>query len=478
MNHVATGLIVNSSAPGLLIDSNSIRNVTTGGVIIRQVESHLIDNELQQTDSTMGTANGIDFAHSSNITLEGNRITGFANGIRSQAGAANPVSNGIIRLNTITNNSYGIYLESLDTVAADGPNVTINHNDLSVNTEYNLYLGGYRDPDGTEIDARNNWWGSIDQAIIQDGLHDYTVEASSPHADILPYRYGSVFSPEGILGFDQPSLSYSLFPDSSTTAQLWLYNQSLEWGINFTVSGLPSWLSPSPLSGLIPIDDSAVINLEIDASGLDDDFYSETFDIYSSDPLANPRAIPVALQVSSIFLLSPNGGEQFNSGQTQVADWFLIDSTAIDSVVVWFSPDAGGGYARLLSMTTAVYTQSGWIVPVLATDSAMLRVEAFWASGLIGVDESDSLFSVLLGPYVCGQFTNGFTGNTDCDSGGKRNLADLTRLIDRIYLSRTLLCNEGEGNIDGDPLNKLNLSDVTKLIDHVYLSKAQTAPCQ
>ena len=78
----------------------------------------------------------------------------------------------------------------------------------------------------------------------------------------------------------------------------------------------------------------------------------------------------------------------------------------------------------------------------------------------------------------CGRYTGGFTGNTDCDSEGKRNLADITILIDRIYISKVSLCCEDNGNVDGDTLNKLGLADITRLIDHVYISKVETAPCQ
>ena len=78
----------------------------------------------------------------------------------------------------------------------------------------------------------------------------------------------------------------------------------------------------------------------------------------------------------------------------------------------------------------------------------------------------------------CGFWTSGMTGNTECSSSGKRNLADITRLIDRIYISKVILCCEENGNVDGDIEAKINLSDITKLIDHVYISKPETAACQ
>ena len=82
------------------------------------------------------------------------------------------------------------------------------------------------------------------------------------------------------------------------------------------------------------------------------------------------------------------------------------------------------------------------------------------------------------GTGCCGLYTGGFTGNTDCDILGKRNLADITRLIDKVYVSKTDLCCPENGNVDGDLLAKVNLADITRLIDHVYISKDQTSACQ
>ena len=78
----------------------------------------------------------------------------------------------------------------------------------------------------------------------------------------------------------------------------------------------------------------------------------------------------------------------------------------------------------------------------------------------------------------CGEYTSGYSGNVNCSIDGKRNLADITRMIDRVYISKDPLCVESEGNTDGDDQAKVNLADITVLIDHVYISKAETAACQ
>lgn len=78
----------------------------------------------------------------------------------------------------------------------------------------------------------------------------------------------------------------------------------------------------------------------------------------------------------------------------------------------------------------------------------------------------------------CGLIVADRTGNTDCSLDGKRNLSDITRTIDRVYISKARLCCEQNGNVDGDAQQKVNLSDITRLIDFVYISKATLAPCQ
>jgi len=81
------------------------------------------------------------------------------------------------------------------------------------------------------------------------------------------------------------------------------------------------------------------------------------------------------------------------------------------------------------------------------------------------------------GGGCCGMYTGGYTGNCNCDTGGLRDLADITRLIDNVYISKIALCCPENGNTNGDAGGLVNLADITRLIDHVYISKAQTAGC-
>jgi len=78
----------------------------------------------------------------------------------------------------------------------------------------------------------------------------------------------------------------------------------------------------------------------------------------------------------------------------------------------------------------------------------------------------------------CGLYTGGYTGNTDCSPDGKRNLSDITRLIDHVYIEQAPLCCPASGNTSGDTEGKVNLSDITELIDHVYINQEETAACE
>ena len=66
------------------------------------------------------------------------------------------------------------------------------------------------------------------------------------------------------------------------------------------------------------------------------------------------------------------------------------------------------------------------------------------------------------GTYTAGQ-TGNVSGNVDCDDDGNRNLADITRLIDHVYISKADLCCEANGNIDGDLSLDINLAEMMEL---------------
>jgi len=126
-------------------------------------------------------------------------------------------------------------------------------------------------------------------------------------------------------------------------------------------------------------------------------------------------------------------------------------------------------------------TLSIWVVhaSVYNGDSTAMAAMMTEAAGWYTTNRPD-----LINPVVgcCGQYNAGHTGNTNCSgipAGETRawpDLSDITKLIDRVYISQAPLCCEENGDVNasgGDP----DLADITKLIDHVYISQQDTPLC-
>jgi hypothetical protein len=116
-----------------------------------------------------------------------------------------------------------------------------------------------------------------------------------------------------------------------------------------------------------------------------------------------------------------------------------------------------------------------WIVHASVYDGDDLTLQAYMSDAEAWyLDNRDEVGSF----GCCGSYGNpGYTGNTNCSLDGLRTLADITRLIDRVYITKEVLCCEENGNVNGSTDGLLTLADITALIDHVYIKKEPTAPC-
>ena len=92
-------------------------------------------------------------------------------------------------------------------------------------------------------------------------------------------------------------------------------------------------------------------------------------------------------------------------------------------------------------------------------------------------DQEDSDSNGVGDQCCCGHFTGGYTGNTNCSDDGVRGLADISRLIDYVFISKADLCCRPSGNTNGDVEGNITLADITRLIDNVFISKLETGDC-
>lgn len=72
----------------------------------------------------------------------------------------------------------------------------------------------------------------------------------------------------------------------------------------------------------------------------------------------------------------------------------------------------------------------------------------------------------------------GATGNIDNDINNITDIADLTLLIDHLFITLTPLSCPAEANIDGDGAGVVDIADLTFLIDHLFISLIPTAACE
>jgi hypothetical protein len=73
---------------------------------------------------------------------------------------------------------------------------------------------------------------------------------------------------------------------------------------------------------------------------------------------------------------------------------------------------------------------------------------------------------------------DGRTGNVDADPGKGVDIADLSALIDFLYISFTPPACMQSANIDGDIGGGIDIADLSGLIDYLYISFTPPANCQ
>ena len=71
----------------------------------------------------------------------------------------------------------------------------------------------------------------------------------------------------------------------------------------------------------------------------------------------------------------------------------------------------------------------------------------------------------------------GFTGNANCSELEEPDIADITRLIDYLYISHEPLCCLEEADADASGGTDPDISDITELIDHLYLAQEPLPAC-
>jgi len=156
-----------------------------------QTDVSITDNTVKGSDAAKGFAQGIRVGHTTQLGLED--IT---------------ISN-----NTVQYNTEGI------TVRADASGVTVSYNDIIDNS-----VGVQNDDTGVELDAENNWWGTVNGPDHADNTFNVGSQgdASSDDVDYVPwldaaYATGVSFAPVTSEDGDFSSIQAAIDAATSTT---------------------------------------------------------------------------------------------------------------------------------------------------------------------------------------------------------------------------------------------------------------------
>jgi hypothetical protein len=169
------------------------------------------------------------------------------------------------------------------------------------------------------------------------------------------------------------------------------------------------------------------------------------------------------VQRNSVYIYPSNGFVPVELLNNMATPGFNASGSTTDlhSVITYVGNETLLSTDTLYIYSIVMTTQNGTLGDLQTTvDNAKLFAKNFLGQGC----------------GCCGLYTGGTVGNTNCDTNGDINLADITRLIDFVYVSHNPLCCAENGDINVDGVGP-NLADITGLIDAVYVTQNPLPAC-
>lgn len=176
----------------------------------------------------------------------------------------------------------------------------------------------------------------------------------------------------------------------------------------------------------------------------------------------------------------------------------LAESALASCVTLtWTAPGDDGftGVARYydLRYSTSPITANNWDQATRVKDIARPRVaganEACLVAGLapntlyyFGLRTADerqnwsgiSNIALVTSPD---DHCHGHLGNVNCDPDGVIDIADISSIIDHLFLSLRPLCCPDAANVSGDPGGEVDISDVSAMVYYLFISASETPSC-
>ena len=172
------------------------------------------------SNNTASSSGGGIYTDGGNVTVSKNGLTmnsaKNASAVYYNASAYNDFANNTIMGNKATDssNTYTVYINS---------NYTFNYNNIFSNTStYELWNGNSYG--SSNLDAKNNWWGTTDDSTIQGKIYDWIDDTTKGFVDYSPFETTlrtdcPISQPTGLTataGSGQITLSWSANSESDT----------------------------------------------------------------------------------------------------------------------------------------------------------------------------------------------------------------------------------------------------------------------
>ncbi len=94
-----------------------------------------------------------------------------------------------------------------------------------------------------------------------------------------------------------------------------------------------------------------------------------------------------------VTVISPNGSEGFEPGDTCDITWLAEDNIGVDSISILYSIDAGSSWETIASGEENDSTYS-WTIPNTPSDNCLVKIYAYDAGLNVGEDQSNAVFSI------------------------------------------------------------------------------------
>ena len=414
------GVYLARTAPATVVRTNTIVGYAEG-VFLYDATAQVVENGITQLPNVIRTGFGIYVTNSSDVVVQANVIESFEVGIDGVSGSSNPPSVLTVLTNHIEGNAYGVRLRSTHPTVYTGPEATINNNNLVNNTLYGLYLGAYTDPANRFIDATENWWGTVDPAVVQARIYDYNDAITSAHAVVAPFRTAPIAFDDPAITLAPDAFQVDLYPGGNGSDVLRIGNgglMALDYLIQEALGAPDSGETDGPVP-FDPADAAGVAGARVDVpwltvtptagsiSGLghqdvqltylapaDGGRYAGYLVVTSNDLLHDLLVVPISLNVSAVFLESPAADDTLHVGETAEIVWRQWSGTNVESIDLHLYRNGNENQPiEIVSGYTGPRSYD-WFVTGAPADSCFIRITAHGHDGAVYHDDSDQYFVI------------------------------------------------------------------------------------